>query len=58
MTVRELIEMLIEENHDARVVIDECDERFITVTSEVHEVSGRDGVVRLVKGDRIEELRS
>ena len=55
MRVRELIEILIEENHDALVVIDECGDKFETITSTVHEVAGGDGVVRLVKGDRIGE---
>ena len=57
MTVRELIDMLIKENHDAQVIIDECGEHFETIESTIHEVytTTDDGFVRLVKGDRIKE---
>ena len=60
LTVKQLIDLLIIENHDAQVVIDECDGtiEFNTITSEIHQIYGDDVVVRLIKGDEVnvEEL--
>ncbi len=56
LTVKQLIDLLIIENHDAQVVIDECDGtiEFNTITSEIHQIYGDDVVVRLIKGNEVD----